>query len=199
MLTDHLLKRFLAAGLYHAGADLAVTFQDRRNDGFAFRPSSRYFLFALGLVHVARLATDEGFIHFDLAGKFVTETAFVQGKPQAMIHEPCGFLGDVKIAGRVAGADAVLKITPQPKRRKPLVQAERGILENSASLEREAGHGVPGIALPHAILSEVGKLFGAAMGAFHNAIRPAQLHHDLAAILVFAKENHCALEGFDSV
>src|ERR1035438_480218 len=30
MLTDHLLKRFLAAGVFHPGAGFAVTFQDRR-------------------------------------------------------------------------------------------------------------------------------------------------------------------------
>src|ERR1017187_5477509 len=44
-----------------------------------------------------------------------------QRKPDAVIHEPCGFLGDVECPPDFATADAVLAIGNQPRRHQPLV------------------------------------------------------------------------------
>src|ERR1039458_8925481 len=82
---------------------------------------------ALGGVHVARLAADEGFVRFNFTAEH-SESAIPEREPQTVVHEPRGFLGDSEIAGRLARADAVLTVDSQPQGGKPFVQAQWGIL-----------------------------------------------------------------------
>jgi hypothetical protein len=49
-------------------------------------------------VHVPRLATDEGFIGFDVTRHHVFKRSLVEREPDAVIHEPRGLLSDPEIA-----------------------------------------------------------------------------------------------------
>jgi len=55
----------------------------------------------------------------------------------AVIDEPCGFLSDADSAVNFVGTDAVLAVHNLPHRHQPIVQADRRLFENSASLQRE--------------------------------------------------------------
>jgi hypothetical protein len=144
-------------------------------------------------VHVPRLAADERFVGFDFARQ-QSESTLSQSEAQTMRHEPSGLLGHAKIAGQFAGAYAILAIHDQPKRGKPLVQAERRFLENRASLEREGWLLVSGVALPYAGLGKVGYFLRSASWAGHFAIGPAKLYHELVAVLVVAEVDDCLLK-----
>jgi hypothetical protein len=100
-------------------------------------------------VHVARFAADEGFVGFHFAGELV-ERSVMQREAQPMRHEPRRLLRDADAARNLARADAVLAVHEQPKRSEPLVEAERGILENRSGLQRELGHRMLLVALPAA-------------------------------------------------
>jgi len=54
-----------------------------------------------------------------------------------------------------------------------------------------------GVALPDAVLGEVGDFLGAAMRAFHHTVRPAKLHHDRLAVLEIAEVYDCLLKGLE--
>jgi len=108
-------------------------------------------------VHVPGLAADEGFIHFDFGSRPAKfhERAFLQGQPDSLEHEPRGFLRDAEAPVNLVGTDAVLAVHQHPDGRKPLVQAERRVLEDSAGLERKLLLRVPFVALPDSRLFEI--------------------------------------------
>ena len=53
-----------------------------------------------------------------------------------------------------------------------------------------------GVALPAALGFEVGDLIGTAMGAPNDAIRPADFHDGLVAVVVVGEEQNRLLESF---
>lgn len=108
---------------------------------------------ALALVdlHVARLAADEGFVHFDFTGDRPIKRAFVQGIADAVIQEPCGFLSDLQVTRHLRAADAVLAVNNEPEGGEPLVEADGGIFHHGSGFERELGVVVLAVALPNAL------------------------------------------------
>src|SRR4051812_47905537 len=92
------------------------------------------------------------------------------------------------MAGHLVRTDAVLTVDDEPYGRQPLVEAKRRVLENSASLEREFGLRVLGVALPHARLFEVHDVVRTTLRARHLAIRPPQVDHESAAVVVVAEK-----------
>ena len=89
-------------------------------------------------------------------------------------HEPRGLLGDAKRARQFVGADAVLRVREQPDRRKPLVQAERRILEDGSDLDGEVLAALAS-ATPNPARLQERRLRCSATRADY-ARRPAKLH-----------------------
>ena len=88
---------------------------------------------------------------------------------------------------KLVTANPVLTIGNQPHRRKPLVEAQRGILKNGSNLERELGFRMLGIAFPDAGLFQISDLLGATTRATDLTVRPAHHGHELVAVLTLGK------------
>ena len=72
-----------------------------------------------------------------------------------MQHEPGTLLGDSESSRHLVGADAVLGVGQKPHGGQPLLQAERGVLEDRADLHRELAARMLGVALPQPARVEV--------------------------------------------
>ena len=119
----------------------------------------------------------------------------LERQPKARQHKPRGLLGDTKGAGQFVAADAVLAVGEQPERGQPLLEADSGILEDGADLQRELGFGVLLVALPDTRRFEVGDLLGAAPRAADSAIGPPDGLNGLPAIVVIREEQNRFAEG----
>ncbi len=176
------------------GADFSTTLNESQYWGFVFSASARDFLFPLVFVHVASKATDESLINFDFTAKHPT-VLILQGKPDTVHHEPSGFLSYAKATTDFITADAVLVVGDHPHCGEPLVEADRGILKDSANLDGELPLGVVAGALPHTAARIEFDALGAAVGADHHAIRPALGNHLPQAIVGVGIEEDCFLKG----
>ena len=87
-------------------------------------------------VHVTRYSADEGFVCFNRSGHLV-DAASVHRVPKTLQHEPSGLLSNAKIAGDLVGTDSVFAVSKQPHCDQPLVEWNRGVLENRADFNRE--------------------------------------------------------------
>lgn len=150
---------------------------------------------ACRLVHVARLATDEGFVRFDLAGQLV-DGSHAESVPDAVIHEPRCFLryadGPVNLVGR----HAIFAVHILPHGHQPLCQRQRGILENGPGLGGELPVIVAGAALPAVVLLKERDVLGTAPWAF-NAIGPAARYKVFAAVIAVGKMLDRLLKGVE--
>ena len=88
-------------------------------------------------MHVARLAADEGLVHFDVAFQQPFKRTGVQRHANAVPHEPGGFLGDAEGAVYFVATDAVLGVDSHPDRRQPLVEPQGRFLEDGADADTE--------------------------------------------------------------
>ena len=172
-----------AAALYHAEGNLFI---------LAARPGDLFG--PLVFVHIAGLPADEGFVYFDFSTKFV-EGPILHGKTDAVKHEPCRLLGDTQTAMDFITANPVFAVDDKPCGREPLFERKRGVLKDGPSFEREAGHRMLGVALPNPRLCQPRNVIGAAMRAPHDAVRPAQLHHELTAMLKISEVQNRIPEG----
>src|SRR5208337_1135242 len=119
MLLDFRLKRLFLAIRNHDSAHLPATLQDAHDSGFVFSASPGNPALALCDVHVAGLASDEGFVGFHFAGEFLGRLT-MKGKANAVHHMPCRLLRYAKVAAHFVAADAVLAIHDQPNGGYPL-------------------------------------------------------------------------------
>lgn len=149
-------------------------FQHAHNGCFA--DNARAPNVPLPSVHVAGLGPDEGLIRFDFTPHLGNGTV-LHGEPDAMEHEPSGFLRDAKSLGQFIAADPVLGVNDQPHGRKPLVVAKGAILKDRPNLGRKlfmADH-----ALPLGARRNKRDPLGLAMGADNNPVWPAKGAHEL--------------------
>jgi len=110
-------------------------------------------------------------------------------------HEPCGLLGNAKSSVDLVGTDAVFAVEQHPDSGKPLFKSNRGVLENGSGLQRECRAGVARVALPHATLCKVCDLFGSARRTLHLPVRPAEINHELSAMLEIREVDYRVSEG----
>ena len=170
-----------------AGADSAVPVPavalEQSDDGnFARHAGPLDGASLAGLVHVSRFTADEGLIDFDFAAKRATRVVVLHGQPNAMEHEPRGFLRDADGAGDFMATDAVPAVGDEPDGWEPLVQTKRGVLEDGPGLQRELSLRVAGLALPPWLRLVEVDLVASADGA-GNPLGPASGHHVLQAVL----------------
>ena len=120
-------------------------------------------------MHIAGLAADEGFINFNLTAQFASEGFILHSQTNAVQHKPCGFLGDIKIAGEFAATDAILAIREQPQGGEPLIKADSGILAYTPNLHGELPLGATGWPLLDLTVKPLQKALPPALS---NLLRP---------------------------
>src|SRR5262249_44287802 len=145
-------------------------------------------------VHVARFATDIGFVHFHVPVDLASVLG-LQRETQARQHEPRGFLGYAKGARQFVAADAVLAVGEQPEGREPLLQTDGGVFEDGPDLEGELRAGMLRVALVAPLSLQIGDVVGPAGRAGYRAVGPPDSFDGLAAIAVIRKEQNRFAEG----
>lgn len=191
------LKMMLAASGNHHCANFAAAFKDAHDGSLVlYAALGNHALVFVG-VHEAARAADEGFVYFYLgaaSSKFRGRVA-LHRKADSVEHEPCGLLSDAKSAGHFVGTDTVLAVSNHPNSDEPLVQRKRGILKDSPDLHGELPLSMDALALPLALILEEHSVLTATGRASHLAVRPAQLNHELEAVVRVREVNDGLLEG----
>jgi|ERR1700687_1132377 len=192
------LQRVFFAIRNDHSADFAATFQNAEDRSLVFSASLSNPATMFLAVHVSRSPADESFIYFNFAtvAADFENRAVLHCKPNTVKHEPRRLLGDAKSAANFIRTDSVLAIRNHPNSDKPLVERERRILKDSPDLGRELPLGMDTLALPLALILEEYNVITSAGGADHDAIRPADFHHKVEAVVGVRKVDDGLLEGF---
>lgn len=195
VIPDDLLKLLLLARIHCECSDFAIALNDAEGNRLILAASSSNFLLAFLGVHVASLAADKRFINFNAAtiAPDLPGALTLKGKPDSMQHEPRGLLSDTERPGHFVGRNAVLAVGDHPHGAEPLIEADRGILEDSPDLNRELALGMMTAALPAILILQERYLLASAPGA-DNAVRPAALNEELQAIIRIREVNNRFLE-----
>src|SRR6266568_1235495 len=117
VLANFRLQCILAAIRHDGSANLSPALHDSYDSGLVLPACSGDAPLTFAQVHVSSLAADERFIDFDfatIATEFAAKELILQGKPNAMEHEPCGLLGNLEIAGNFVATDSVLAVRKHP-------------------------------------------------------------------------------------
>ena len=194
VLPDLFLQFRLAAVINDHRPHIAVAFDHSKYHRLVLPACASNNALTFRLVHVPRLAADEGLINLDFATKFV-EPTFLHRQTNAMKHKPRSFLSDPKTPMDFIAADTVFATDNQPCSSKPLLKRDRRIFKDSSSLQRERGPQVSGIAFPYALFGEPRYLLGAALRALHDTIGPSQFHHELSAVIEVREPDDRVSEG----
>src|SRR6266581_7886919 len=108
-----------------------------------------------------------------------------------MHHKPRGFLSDAQITRHFVRANAILAVHQEPKRDKPLVERNCGILKNGSDLHRELLRTL--LALPALLRRQIIMLTVSTLRA-HRTVRPPESGYRVNADLLIAKVLHGLLE-----
>lgn len=188
MLLNELLQGPTTGVLNHACAYDAVTWasvtaQDTDDDCLTCSAGSLDNTVSAVLVHVPSLAADVSLVNL-MGTVGLLEGSGLHGEPDAVEHEPRGFLSDAKRPRHFVRTDAVLVVDQHPHRGEPLAQADRAILEDRSHFGGELALGVLRLALPAMLIREELDFEVPAVGA-SNTVRPTQRNHERqTAILV---------------
>jgi hypothetical protein len=193
VLLDLRLERVLPAIRNHDGTHLPATFEDTHDGGLVLAACPGDPAEPLRDVHVPRLAADEGFVRFDVAGQFAGGRDG-QGESNPVVHEPCGLLRHAEGAVDFVGTHAVLAVDDHPHRGEPLIQANRGILEDGPRLQGELPQRMLFAALPAIILRLKDDVLTSAARAC-DAIRPATGHEIVAAVIGIGEVENGSLKS----
>ena len=194
VFADFRLKRMLLAVRHDGSADLATTFNDPDNSSFVFGSGAGDATTALRDVHVAGLATDEGFIHFDFAGEFSALLA-LQSETRTVEHKPCCFLSDAQRPVNLKRTDSILAVRDEPYARKPLIETNRGLLEDSPDFDGELPFGMSAAALPAPLIRQETDLV-TPTGRASNSVRPAPCDDVTEAVIGIGEIDDRFLQGF---
>src|SRR5882762_9218608 len=196
MLADFSLQNLFLATRDNRNANFAAALKDADDSHLVFgsRPGDPTGLDTQ--VHIPSLATDEGFVHFDASATLAAQLhhgAVLHCLADAVKHEPCRLLSDAQGAGNLAGANAVLRSGDNPDSGKPLIQTERGILEDRSHLRGELALGMAALALPFLLGCKVGNILASACGAL-DAFGPTVNNHVLKAVIRIREVNDSVLQ-----
>lgn len=170
-----------------------VAFQQAHDRSLADGAASVDGGFPLLAVHVAGFAADECLIDCNVTGH-APEVTGLHGEPDALKHEPRGFLSDANGAVNFVGADPVLGIGDHPDSGEPLVQPDGATLKDGSNLDRELTPRVLALAFPHLPGRNLSHISPSAGGA-NNAIRPAEIDHESVADFRVREVPDCFDEG----
>lgn len=202
VLADFRLQSVLLAVRYDRGANLPAALQDSHNSGLVLRASTSDAAFTFTNVHVPSLAADEGLVYFNfsttaVATKFLAEKVILQSQAETLQHKPCRLLGNSQSAVDFHAAHTILTIHQHPESGHPLIESQRGVLENGSQLKSELL--LAGVAEPDAASLDKRVLFGAATWTGHFTIRPAKALGVVESALRITEVNDCFLQCFRSV
>ena len=152
----------------------------------------------LALVHVAGLAADESLVKLHLSADLHNATT-LQREPDALKHEPSGFLSHTERACQFTRTDSVLGAGKQPNGRPPFSERDRGVLENGSDLHGELFPGRAVLALPQLAGADEIDSGGIATRATHYAVRPAKPHHESKSVIFVTEVLNRAVQGFREV
>ncbi len=127
-------------------------------------------------VHVLGESANERVVYFG-DPVHLLERAGLHGVADSVEHKPCRLLGDAEGASEFMRRDAVLAVGDEPDGGKPLVESERGVLEDRPDLERELL--LAPLALPDPTGGDERGLAMSASGAKDLAISPAHLENEV--------------------
>jgi hypothetical protein len=140
-------------------------------------------------VHEAGEATYKSFVGFYLT-LYLLKRASLHCLANPMIQEPSALLSNTQGARGFVRADSVLAIDDLPDSGKPLVEAERRILEDGSDLYAELSPIMPDTALPAALVRKEPDSRAPTRRAVYGAIWPPHRDHKLKAdIRVFEESN----------
>ena len=178
------LQRVLFAIADYSGPNFSATFQNAHDSGFILGASLSNPATMFVGVHESGSATNESFVYFDFATVTADfqERTVLHRKPDAMEHEPSRLLSDTERAANLVRANTVLAIRNHPNGDKPLVEWERGILEDSSHFAGELLASVFPFAFPHPASRDEANVIAATSGAF-DAIRPATSNDEVEAVV----------------
>ena len=185
-LLNLILKCFLSSIFDYNSLDFASALKESHDHRFAFAASARNPAPPLSDVHIAGLAADESLIDFDFAREFLEERAGLHGLANPMQHEPRRLLSDSKVTSNFIRTDSVLAVRDDPDCHEPLVQAERGILEDAPNLDAELPMVMHTLALPFALISKKPRI-GAPASRADYAARPSPSHKVIQATVCVAE------------
>jgi hypothetical protein len=96
----------------NASTHLAVTLQKSLDGDLSDLPtaSATEHSKLAALVHVPRLATDVGFVHFNLTAQLSPGIRILGSESRTLKHEPCSLLGNSNGPMNLPGGDAVLAV-----------------------------------------------------------------------------------------
>ena len=136
-------------------------------------------------VHFAGIAAHESLIHLDrsaLRAAHLHQRSVRHRFANPVEHEPCSLLGDAQGTGNLVGANSVFAGRNHPHRRKPLLKAQRRILEDGSHLRSELPFGMGALALPLPLSLQKRHISPAAGGA-GDATGPAVIGHIFHAVI----------------
>ena len=194
VLSDFGLECMLLAVRNDGGTDLAATLNDSDNGGFVFGASSGNPATTLPDVHVAGLTADESLIDFDFASQFPAVFA-LQSEARPVKHEPRGFLSNSQCSVNLKRTNSVLAVRDEPYAGKPLIETNRGLLEDSPDFDGELSFRMPTTALPAPLIRQETDLVTSA-GRASNSVRPAPRNDVIDAVVGIGKVDDCGLKGF---
>jgi hypothetical protein len=125
-----------------------MPFQDAKNRNLIPATSSHDLLTPLADVHIAGKSADEGFIDFNFAAQ-LSAIIILKCEPDAVHHEPRGFLSHAKPASYFITANSILAASQHPNSGKPLVESNRRVLKYCSDFDGELPFRVMTRALPH--------------------------------------------------
>jgi len=191
MLLNFGLKRRLLAVWNDCSANLTAALQNAHNRSLVLAARASDAPLPLADVHVPGLAADERLIGLNFAGELIGEVV-VHCLTNPMQHEPCRLLSDTQRPGNFAGANAIFAIADHPECAHPLIQAERGILEDRSHLQRELL--LASLAEPDATSLDKRMLCAVAARASYHPIWPAKIQSVLKAAVCIREVNDCVLK-----
>lgn len=199
VLANVLLKFLLAPIVYNHRANVSATLQHSHHKSLVFPASASDNALTLRFVHIPSFAADEGFVDLDFMAQFAALLPLL-GKPDAVQHEPRGFLGDSEGAVDLATAYSVLSVLEHPHSRKPFIETNRGVLHDGSDLRGKLPLGMATAALPAQLILEEANIL-AATGRADYAILPFRTTGNkiVQAILSVRETLDCFLKGLGFV
>src|SRR3984957_9135594 len=196
VLSNDGLHLWLPPSLCNHSANLSAPFQNSDNWNFSFEAAIFNGAAVTFIVHESGRATDERFVYFNRISSSAEfhQRAGLHCEPDSVEHEPCGLLSDAQSAGHFVRTDTVLAVRNHPNGDEPLVEGQRRILKDGSNLRGELALSVNTLALPLTLILEEHSILPATSGADYLAIGPAQLDHELEAVVGVCEVNYGLLE-----
>jgi hypothetical protein len=117
-------------------ADFAIALMKTHHGCFTKTARAMNLLLARILVHIFGETAYKRFVYLNCASKFFKRLG-LHCFADSLFHKPSGRLRHFQIARDFVSTDSVLRVRDHPKRGEPLIQTQRGVLENSSDLDAE--------------------------------------------------------------